>query len=88
MRFSDSFLILRYVIQSSPRSVAWHGKTPGNPLDPHVKSFGHEIRRCEISVIISWYVSGLSLVMPLGRIFSTPSGRIQSRSVSRLELLR
>jgi len=61
--------------------VASYGRAPGNPLDLHETSFGSDIRRCEVSVIISWLFSRLSLIMPLGRLFGTLGGHIQSRSV-------
>jgi hypothetical protein len=49
---------------------------PGNPLHLHVKSFGSDIRLCEISVILSWLFYRLSLVMPSGRVFGTLDGHI------------
>jgi len=56
--------------------VASYGRAPGNPLDLHVTSFGSDIRRCEVSVIISWLLSRLSLMMPFGRLFGISFGTV------------
>jgi len=61
--------------------VASYGKAPGNPLDLHVKSFGSDIRHCEVSEIISWLFSRLSLIMPFGKQLGKLADRNHSCSV-------